>query len=42
MHRAFHETWENAHAHHVSLRHGAYFLAIERVAEATMDRGIYP
>jgi glutamate dehydrogenase (NAD(P)+) len=42
MHRAFNETWGNAHAHHVSLRHGAYFLAIERVAEATMDRGIYP
>jgi glutamate dehydrogenase (NAD(P)+) len=42
MHRAFQETWETAQAHHVSLRHGAYFLAIERVAEATMDRGIYP
>ena len=42
MQRAFHETWEKANAHHVSLRHGAYFQAIERVAEATMDRGIYP
>jgi glutamate dehydrogenase (NAD(P)+) len=42
MKRAFHETWEKAHAHRVSLRHGAYFQAIERVAEATMDRGIYP
>jgi hypothetical protein len=42
MHRAFNETWENAHAHYVSLRHGAHFQAIERVAEATMDRGIYP
>jgi hypothetical protein len=42
MKRAFQETWEKAHARHVSLRHGAYFQAIERVAEATMDRGIYP
>ena len=42
MHRAFNDAWDQAHAHHVSLRNGAYFLAIERVAEATMDRGIYP
>ncbi|HEX4578471.1 MAG TPA: Glu/Leu/Phe/Val dehydrogenase [Candidatus Dormibacteraeota bacterium] len=42
MHRAFSETWANAQSHHVSLRHGAYFQAIERVAEATVDRGIYP
>jgi glutamate dehydrogenase (NAD(P)+) len=42
MHRAFNEAWDNAHTHNVSLRHGAYFQAIERVAEATVDRGIYP
>jgi glutamate dehydrogenase (NAD(P)+) len=42
MHRAFTETWDAAKEHNVSLRHGAYFLAIERVAEATNDRGIYP
>src|SRR6202030_877363 len=28
MQRAFHETWEKANAHNVSLRHGAYFQAI--------------
>jgi glutamate dehydrogenase (NAD(P)+) len=42
MHRTFEEVWESAHEHHVSLRNGAYFQAIERVAEATLDRGIYP
>ena len=42
MQRTFAEVWENAHSHGVSLRNGAYFLAIERVAEATVDRGIYP
>ncbi len=42
MHRAFTETWDTAKEHNVSLRHGAYFLAIQRVAEATTDRGIYP
>ena len=42
MHRTFGEVWESAHEHNVSLRHGAYFQAIERVAEATLDRGIYP
>jgi glutamate dehydrogenase (NAD(P)+) len=42
MHRACSEVWDTSEAHGVSLRHGAYFLAIERVAEATTDRGIYP
>jgi glutamate dehydrogenase (NAD(P)+) len=42
MHRAFTEVWEKSKEHGVSLRQGAYFLAIERVAEATTDRGIYP
>ena len=40
--RAFSETWEMAQSRGVTLRNGAYFLAIQRVAEATMDRGIYP
>jgi glutamate dehydrogenase (NAD(P)+) len=40
--RALAETWDMAHEHGVSLRNGAYFLAIQRVAEATTDRGIYP
>jgi glutamate dehydrogenase (NAD(P)+) len=42
MHRTFEEVWQKAQEHHVSLRNGAYFQAIERVAEATLDRGIYP
>jgi len=40
--RAFTETWNMAHEHATTLRNGAYFLAIQRVAEATTDRGIYP
>lgn len=40
--RALAETWDMAHEHGVTLRNGAYFLAIQRVAEATIDRGIYP
>jgi glutamate dehydrogenase (NAD(P)+) len=40
--RAFAETWNMAREHDVTLRSGAYFLAIQRVAEATTDRGIYP
>ena len=42
MHKAFNDAWDKAQEHKVSLRHGAYFLAIERVAEASLDRGIYP
>jgi glutamate dehydrogenase (NAD(P)+) len=42
MHHAFTEVWDMSKLHGVSLRQGAYFLAIERVAEATTDRGIYP
>jgi glutamate dehydrogenase (NAD(P)+) len=42
MHRAFTEVWETSKQHEVSLRQGAYVLAIQRVAEATTDRGIYP
>ena len=42
MHKAFTDAWDKAQEHKVSLRHGAYFLAIERVAEASLDRGIYP
>jgi glutamate dehydrogenase (NAD(P)+) len=42
MHRAFTEVWETSKQQGVSLRQGAYVLAIQRVAEATTDRGIYP
>jgi glutamate dehydrogenase (NAD(P)+) len=42
MHRAFIEVWDMSKQHEVSLRQAAYFLAFQRVAEATTDRGIYP
>ncbi len=42
MTRAFGDAWDMAHEHGVSLRNGAYFVAIDRVAEATTARGIYP
>ncbi|MBV8302518.1 MAG: Glu/Leu/Phe/Val dehydrogenase, partial [Candidatus Dormibacteraeota bacterium] len=42
MTSAFNDVWSTAEAHGVSLRNGAYFVAIQRVAEATIDRGIYP
>jgi glutamate dehydrogenase (NAD(P)+) len=42
MHRAFTEVWDTSKQHGVSLHQGAYSLAIQRVAEATTDRGIYP
>ena len=42
MTRAFHETW-NAHEERgVGMRVSAYGLAVERVAEATTTRGLYP
>ncbi|MBV9100375.1 MAG: Glu/Leu/Phe/Val dehydrogenase [Candidatus Dormibacteraeota bacterium] len=42
MNRAVDDTWQMAQEHGVSLRNGAYFVAIDRVAEATIARGIYP
>jgi len=42
MVRAFKETLEQAKRHHVNMRRGAYCVAIERVAEATEMRGLYP
>jgi glutamate dehydrogenase (NAD(P)+) len=42
MQRAFRETCEAAERHQTSLRLGAYAVAVQRVAEATTDRGIYP
>jgi glutamate dehydrogenase (NAD(P)+) len=42
MIRSFHEVYEKAKAHNVQMRTGAYCLAIERVAEATKLRGIFP
>jgi glutamate dehydrogenase (NAD(P)+) len=42
MSRAFEETWETAQARDVSMRVAAYGLGVQRVAEATITRGIYP
>ena len=42
MVRAFRETHEQANRHKVSMRMGAYCVAVERVAEATKLRGLYP
>src|SRR4051795_1664502 len=40
--RAFEETWETAHERKIPMRVAAYGLAVQRVAEATVTRGIYP
>jgi len=42
MVRAFHEMVETMRKHHVSPRAGAMILAVSRVAEATLVRGIFP
>lgn len=42
MTRAFRETHEQAERHGVSMRKGAYCVAVDRVAEATKLRGLYP
>jgi glutamate dehydrogenase (NAD(P)+) len=40
--RAFEETWETRERFSTSMRVAAYGLAVQRVAEATTTRGIYP
>jgi len=40
--RAFRETWETCEQHQTSMRMAAYGLAVRRVAEATVTRGLYP
>jgi glutamate dehydrogenase (NAD(P)+) len=40
--RAFDETWETAETRGLPMRLAAYGLAVQRVAEATITRGIYP
>ncbi len=42
MTAAFAETWELQQSRQVSMRVAAYGLAVQRVAEATLTRGIYP
>jgi glutamate dehydrogenase (NAD(P)+) len=40
--RAFNETWATMESRSTSMRLAAYGLAVQRVAEATTTRGIYP
>jgi glutamate dehydrogenase (NAD(P)+) len=40
--KAFAETWEVSQNRDVSMRQAAYGLAVQRVAEATTTRGLYP
>ncbi|MFY9579310.1 MAG: Glu/Leu/Phe/Val dehydrogenase [Gaiellaceae bacterium] len=40
--RAFNETWATQESRSTSMRLAAYGLAVQRVAEATVTRGIYP
>jgi glutamate dehydrogenase (NAD(P)+) len=40
--RAFNETWGTMESRGVSMRMASYGLAVQRVAEATTTRGIYP
>ncbi|MDQ3811842.1 MAG: glutamate dehydrogenase, partial [Chloroflexota bacterium] len=42
MVRTFEEVHRTAVEHDVDLRLAAYMLAVNRVAEATLTRGIYP
>jgi glutamate dehydrogenase (NAD(P)+) len=40
--RAFEETWQTRESRQTSMRMAAYGLAVQRVAEATTTRGLYP
>jgi glutamate dehydrogenase (NAD(P)+) len=40
--RAFDETWATLDERKVSMRMAAYGLGVQRVAEATVTRGLYP
>jgi glutamate dehydrogenase (NAD(P)+) len=40
--RAFDETWATYQSRRVSMRLASYGLAVQRVAEATVTRGLYP
>ena len=40
--KAFDQTWATMEERKVSMRTAAYGLAVQRVAEATVTRGIYP
>jgi glutamate dehydrogenase (NAD(P)+) len=40
--RAFHETWATYEGRSTTMRMAAYGLAVQRVSEATLTRGLYP
>ena len=42
MTRAFNETWQTHQQRGITMRTAAYGIAVNRVAEATMTRGLYP
>jgi glutamate dehydrogenase (NAD(P)+) len=42
MTRAFNETWQTMESRGASMRISAYGLAVQRVAQATLTRGLYP
>jgi glutamate dehydrogenase (NAD(P)+) len=42
MRRAFQEVHESARKHRTHMRTGAYCLAVGRVADATLVRGLFP
>jgi glutamate dehydrogenase/leucine dehydrogenase len=42
MKRAFREVYETSRRYRVNMRVGAYILAIDRVAQATLVRGLFP
>jgi glutamate dehydrogenase (NAD(P)+) len=42
MQIAFRSVYDTAERYHTEMRTGAYILAIDRVAEATRVRGIFP
>ena len=42
MSKAFNEVYATAQRHATDMRTGAYILAVDRVAEATKVRGIFP
>jgi glutamate dehydrogenase (NAD(P)+) len=40
--RAFNETWETYQSRETTMRRASYGIAVQRVAEATTTRGLYP
>jgi glutamate dehydrogenase (NAD(P)+) len=42
MRRAFNDVYETSRKYHVPMRTAAYILAVGRVAEATLVRGLFP